>query len=255
MERVDKIKVGFVPISKFIFNQEETRRYKRLIQDKLDAWNIDYVSIDKVTKDGLIHRMEDIDPVVDCLKQQRIEAVFAPHCNFGTEGLVGLLGRKLDLPFLLWGPQDDPPLPDGSRTRDTLCGILASSKVLGKLGVPFTYIENCPVDDRAFEEGFEKFLRVAAMVHAQKNLRIGQIGPRVDFFYTTIVNESVLLEKYNVEIIPTDLAQIIAATKNRALADAAGYQDEAKALKQDFDLEGFTDDQQLYLLFLNRLGK
>ncbi len=77
------------------YHYEEAKKYKKLIQHKLDEWDVDYVSIDQVTKDGLIYRMQDIDPVISYLNSKNIEAVFAPHCNFGTEGLVGLLGRKL----------------------------------------------------------------------------------------------------------------------------------------------------------------
>ena len=189
---------------------------------------------------------------VPLYKHYNVDAVFCPHCNFGTEGLVGLLGRKLNMPFLLWGPQDDPPLENGARTRDTLCGMLASSKVLAKLQVPFTYIENCRVDDPAFRQGFDDFIRVAAVVRELKQVRIGQIGPRVDFFYTTIINESLLLEKFNVEIIPKDLSDIITSTKKRAEKDETKYKQETIQLKKDFITEGFHNDREIYILFALR---
>jgi L-fucose isomerase-like protein len=252
MATQSSVKVGLVPISKFIFDREAARRQKSLIEARLKSWGVDYVGIDGITDDGMIYKMQDIDPVVRHLKDSGVGAVFAPHCNFGTEGLVGLLGKKLGLPFLLWGPQDDPPRADGSRDRDTLCGLLASSKVLGKLGVPFTYIENCPVDDPAFERGFSRFLGAASVATALRTLRIGQIGPRVDFFFTTIVNESVLLERFGVEIVPRDLAGIVAATRGRVAKEERRYQEEARQLKRDFDLEGFRNDEQLYVLFALR---
>ena len=81
--------------------------------------------------------------------------VFLPHCNFGTESATGLIDKKLGVPVLLWGPRDEAPLADGTRLRDSLCGMFAASKVLGKIGVPFTYIENCRVDDEAFSQGMD----------------------------------------------------------------------------------------------------
>lgn len=246
------VKIGFIPISKFIFDREDTLKTKGEIEKTLKTWGVNYIGIDSLVKDGLIYEMSDIDPVVDFLKGQKIDAVFCPHCNFGTEGLVGLLGRKLGVPFLLWGPMDGPPLPNGARTRDTLCGLLASSKVLNKLEVPFTYIENCSIEDPAFEEGFHRFIRTAAVIKRASNLKIGQYGPRVDFFFTTIINESDLLNTFNVEIWPKDLALIITETKKRANHNKDKYGDEVKQMKRDFDLEGFSSDDQLVLLFALR---
>ena len=246
------IKVGFVPISKFIFDRNETMRIKSEIEAKLKAWGITFVGIESIVENGLIYEMKDIDPVVDFLEAEKIDAVFCPHCNFGTEGLVGLLGRRLDLPFLLWGPVDDPPLENGARTRDTLCGLMASSKVLNKLRVPFTYIENCPIDDPVFEKEFHQFIRVASVIKSCKKIRIGQIGPRVDFFFTTIINESTLLDRFDVEIWPKDLAQVVAETKKRAAVGGPHYKAQIQELKRDFDLEGFTDDAQLVILLALR---
>lgn len=249
---LNQIKIGFIPISKFIFDKTDTLNTKRHIEEKLKEWGITYIGIDHLVEDGLIYKMSDIDPVVDYLKQEKIDAVFCPHCNFGTEGLVGLLGRKLGVPFLLWGPMDGPPLPNGARTRDTLCGLLASSKVLNKLEVPFTYIENCPLEDPAFEDGFLRFLRTAAVIKAASKIKIGQIGPRVDFFFTTIINESNLLRKFNVEVWPRDLAQVMTATKERVKRDRGSYSDDLARLKEEFTLEGFSSDDQLLTLFALR---
>ena len=246
------VKVGFIPISKFIFNYEESLKYKQRIESKLREWKIDYVSIDKLVKDGMIHRMQDIEPVVEYLKGQKVDAVFCPHCNFGTEGLVGLIGRKMGVPFLLWGPQDDPPLANGARTRDTLCGLFASSKVLNKLEVPFNYIENCPVDDPCLQQGFRRFLRVASMVKSFRNIRIGKIGPRVNFFYTTIVNESDLFNRYGVEIVTRDLIDLASSAKKRAEKDRERYEKEAEEFKRGVDLEGFHNVREIAVLFALR---
>ena len=39
-------------------------------------------------------------------------ALFMPHCNFGSEEVVGKLGKAIGKPFLLWGPRDQAP-PSG----------------------------------------------------------------------------------------------------------------------------------------------
>jgi len=43
------------------------------------------------------------------------------------------------------------------RLRDTQCGLFATSNVLMKYGVPFSYIVNSRLDDPVFERGVKTF--------------------------------------------------------------------------------------------------
>src|SRR5690606_30503863 len=153
MEMKKSINLGVCPIGKFVFSHEDAVRQKKAIFKKLDEWNVNYCTIDTVLPDGMVRDQKHVEPVVSYFKQQNIDALFIPHCNFGTEGAAGMIGKLLGVPVLLWGPRDEAPLQDGSRLRDSLCGMFASSKVLYKLNVPFTYIENCGIDDAQFKDG------------------------------------------------------------------------------------------------------
>ena len=208
-------------------------RYKGVLQDQLTQWGIDYAGIDEAVEDGMVRDVAHVESVVRHLKHESVDAVFMPHCNFGTEHAAGLIGRELGVPVLLWGPRDGAPQPDGTRLRDTLCGLMASSKVLHKLKVPFTYIENCAPTDRVFETGLKDFVRAAAVVKKFRKMRIGQIGQRIDFFWTTICNESELLERFNIEIEPLDIADVLRATRARAVDHRVAYLDEIRALQAD----------------------
>ena len=231
--------LGLVPIGKFVFSHEDALRYKARIEELLKRMGVRYVGIDDVIPDGVIRDQSHVDPVVDHLKAEGIDAVFMPHVNFGTEGACGMIGKKLGVPVLLWGPRDEAPLPDGSRLRDTLCGLFASSKVLHKLGVPFTYIENCRMEDPELERGIGHFLRAASVVKGMRTLRIGQIGKRIDFFWTCIVNESELLERFGVEIVPIDMIEVIKETKSRAADQKRSYLEEIEQLKASTSFDGF----------------
>jgi L-fucose isomerase-like protein len=237
------VKLGLCPIGKFVFSHEDALRYKALIEQKLTAWGVDYVNIDGVLPDGIVRDQAHVGPVVEHFKRAGIDALFMPHCNFGTEGAVGMIGAKLGVPVLLWGPRDEAPLPDGRRLRDTLCGMFASSKVLHKLNVPFTYIENCRLDDPPFRAGVDMFLRAANVADAfRRGVRIGHIGQRIDFFWTTIINESELLERFKVEVLPIDMVEFVRRTKDRARKHRPAYQAELNALKQSAEIAGFNDD-------------
>ena len=231
--------LGLAPIGKFVFSHQDALVQKGRIEELLSRMGVRYVGLDDVLPDGMVRDQGHVDAVVAHLKAQGVDAVFMPHCNFGTEGACGMIGRKLDVPVLLWGPRDEAPQPDGTRLRDSLCGLFASSKVLYKLGVTFTYIENCRIDDPLLEAGIRDFLAAANVVKGMRSLRIGQVGKRIDFFWTCIVNESELLERFGVETVPIDLIAVIRDTKARAAADAAAYRDEIQRLQEHIRIEGF----------------
>lgn len=238
--------LGFCPIGKFVFSNEDAVKYKKLLQDKLKAWEVDFVDLEGVLSDGLVRDQSHVAAVVEHFRNSKIDCLFLPHCNFGTEGAVGMIAKKLNVPALLWGPRDEAPLPDGTRLRDSLCGLLASSKVLYKLNVPFTYIENCRVDEEVFKNEFDTFLRAVNIAKVLTGgFRIGHIGQRIDFFWSTIINENELLDKFHIEILPMDLFTFIEESKQRATKDSNLYKNEIKQIKKSHKLEGFESDQQL----------
>lgn len=247
------VKLGYCPIGKFVFSHDDALRYKALIEEKLKLWGVDYISLEGVLPDGIVRDQSHVAAVVAHFQHAGVDAVFMPHCNFGTEGAVGMIGRKLGVPVLLWGPRDEAPLPDGRRLRDTLCGMFASSKVLHKLNVPFTYIENCDIDNPAFAQGVDTFLRAVNVADALRNgVRIGHIGQRIDFFWTTIVNESELLERFKVEVLPFDMLEFVRRAKERAVKARPNYLHELTLLKQEAEIIGFDDDTPMINVLATR---
>lgn len=168
--------LGLVPMGKFVFSHEDALEQKGKIQDLLPRMGVRYVDIDDVVSDGMVRDQSHVEPVVREMQKQGVEALFMPHCNFGTEGACGMIARELEVPVLLWGPRDEAPLPDGTRSRDSLCGLFATSKVLDTLGVHFSYIENCTPENPRLEEGLNTFLGAASVVSAPDHVRIGMAG-------------------------------------------------------------------------------
>ena len=127
MSKKRSVLLGVCPIGKFVFSHEDAIRQKNAILERLDSWGIHYVTIDEVLPDdqGIVRDQAHVEPVVAYLQAKKIDALFIPHCNFGTEGAAGMIAKKLGVPVLLWGPRDEAPLPDGSRYRDSLCGMFA----------------------------------------------------------------------------------------------------------------------------------
>lgn len=238
--------LGLCPIGKFVFSHEDAMKQKRRLQQKLREWGVRFVDLEGVVPDGMIRDQKHAAPAVRHFRAKGVDALFVPHCNFGTEGAVGCIARDLAVPVLLWGPRDEAPLRDGTRLRDSLCGLLASSKVLVKLGVPFTYIENCRVDDAPLREGLDLFLRAANVASAfRKGMRIGHIGQRIDFFWCLVASESELLERFRVEVLPLDMVAFLDHVRQRAKASRRRYLEEARELKRKVTVVGFKDDDPL----------
>jgi L-fucose isomerase-like protein len=244
--------LGLCPIGKFVFSHEDALRFKAEIQQRLERWNIPFVDLESVLPDGIVRDQKHVALVVDHFRQKQIDALFIPHCNFGTEGAAAMIAKKCGVPTLLWGPRDEAPLADGSRLRDTMCGMLATSGVMNSLGVPFTYLENCRIDDPPFQQGVERFIRAARVVKTMKTMRIGQVGQRIDFFWSTIVNEAQLLDQFGVQVLPIDLVNLIRAVRQRLDAKRSDYQKELAAIRDIVAFNHFPNEDAILANFALR---
>ena len=184
---------------------------------------ISFVDIDDINEEGLLYDEKDRLKIVEKFKAEKIDGLFLPHCNFGTEYECARLAKDLNVPVLLWGPLDERPDEKGIRLRDTQCGLFATGKVLRRFRVPFTYMTNCRLDDPVFERGIKDFLAVCNVVKTFRNIRILQIGPRPYDFWSTMCNEGELLEKFNIQLAPIPMPELTEAVA------------EAKAEKTEVD--------------------
>jgi len=214
MRKRRRVKLGVAPTRRVILSVPEALRQKKLLEKQLRAWRVDFVNIDSINDEGLLVQRTDVPKVVDLFRREKVDALFIPHMNFGTEDAPARVARDLGKPTLLWGPRDDAPRPDGWRERDTQCGLFATSKVLRRLGVPFSYIVNSRPDSAVFERGLRTFLGAAAAAGALRGARIGQVSTRPTAFWTMMVNEGELLERWGVEVVPIALSEILNAAQS-----------------------------------------
>ena len=246
------VRLGLCPIGKFVFSHEEALVQKSRIIEVLRGAGVSFCDIDGVVPDGMVREQDHVAPVVRYLREQEIDALFLPHCNFGTEGAAGMIARDCQRPVLLWGPRDDAPQPDGTRLRDTLCGTLATSKVLYSLRVPFSYIHNCALEDVAFATGLDLFVRAVRVVKTLKSMRIGQVGERIDFFWSTVASELDLLQQFGVEVVPLDLADLLRDVGHGAGAKAQAYERELRGLEAILDVGVYPSRDLVYPNFAFR---
>ena len=207
------VKLGFAPTRRNIFSAPDAIKYRGLIRDKLTAMGVELIDIDDINPEGLLYDSADGQRILKKFQQENIDGLFIPHCNFGTEYECARLARELAVPVLLWGPLDERPDENGRRLRDSQCGLFATGKVLRRFRVPFTYLTNCRLDDPVFERGIRDFLAVCNTVKVFRHIRILQIAPRPFDFWSTMCNEGELLERFNVQLAPIPMPELLSAVK------------------------------------------
>lgn len=213
-----KIKLGFAPTRRSIFSAPDAVKFRGLTAERLNDLGVDFADITDINEEGLLYDDNDVEKIAAKFLAEGVDGLMLPHCNFGTEYVCARLAKKLNVPVLLWGPLDERPEPDGSRLRDTQCGLFATGKVLRRFQIPFTYLTNCRLSDPVFERGIRDFLAVCNVVKTFRNIRILQISTRPFDFWTTMCNEGELLEKFNVQLTPVPMTELV---------------EEVKAVKQD----------------------
>ena len=219
-----KVIIGFAPTRRSIFSAPDAVKYAGLTRDRLHELGVEFVDIDDISEDGLLHDDNDRIKIADKFKAAGVAGLFVPHTNFGTEYEVARLAKDLNVPVLLWGPRDERPDENGIRLRDSQCGLFATGKVLRRFQIPFTYLCNCRLTDPEFERGISTFLAVCNVVRTFRSIRILQLGPRPFDFWSTMCNEGELLEKFNIQLAPVPLPELTAEVK-KAIAEKTGDPD------------------------------
>jgi L-fucose isomerase-like protein len=243
--RKQKAKLGFAPTRRPnpVFSPEWARQQKKRIEAKLKEWEIDYIGLDWLNEEGMLSEGVDAYRVAKRFKAEGVDALFVPHCNFGSETAVGTLAREVDKPLLLWGPRDGTPPPEGRRLADTQCGLFATSKMLRRMNTPFTYIVNSAIDSALFERGVHLFMGVAGAVNNFLGARIGQIGSRPTLFSTVIINESQLVERWGIQVLPFTMMDVQHAIFAKEEEDSEMLAETVAELRAIADLSRMSEKQ------------
>ena len=101
------LKLGVVPTRRnltgeFFCNVDVAQANKKATEKKLTEMGIDFVNIDFLNEEGIIYSGLDAKKVADYMLEQKVDALFTPHCNFGTEDAIANLFfsglREIPLP-------------------------------------------------------------------------------------------------------------------------------------------------------------
>jgi len=234
------IKLGFAPTRRSIFSAPDAIKYRGLTAKRLTELGVEFVDITDINEEGLLYDDADRLKIAEKFRKEKIDGLFLPHCNFGTEYECARLAKDLNVPVLLWGPLDERPDENGVRLRDSQCGLFATGKVLRRFRVPFTYLTNCRLEDPVFERGVNDFLAVCNVVKTFRTIRILQISTRPNDFWSTMCNEGELLERFNVQLSPIPMPEL---TEMVETVKKSGETAEVLAFIRDHMEVGIKDEE------------
>ncbi|MCR5004780.1 MAG: sugar isomerase [Clostridiales bacterium] len=247
-----KFTLGVAPTRRDFFpapanaRQVKERMMVRLQEIFAGIEDLTVVDLEGINEEGMLYDYADVPKAEKKFKEAGVDAVFFPHCNFGQEEPVAMLAKKLGVPVLVWGPRDEyPPDPKVSPNRQTdiQCGLFATTKALMRYGIPYTYIENCWLEAPVLEQGIRDFIRTASAVKAFRNCRILQLSTRPRQFLSVKYNESELLEKFGIEIIPVESAEIVRTVKGVLENRPADVKALTEEWKRDYDIDNTSDER------------
>ncbi len=208
----------------------------------------EFTDLEWLNRLGILYKNSDCDKVCEYLTENKVDAIFIINCNFGNEEACGRIAKRLGLPVLLWGPQDTVFEESGMRYTDSQCGLFAVSKQLRRYHIPFSYIENCTVEDDIFKNGLNQFISVVTMIKNFRNLTVTQVGTRLTPFKSVMYNELELTEKFGINLNNFNMAQVeekfrrLFTEKNSELAKYS------EIIKKKYRFDGLDDEELKKLL-------
>jgi L-fucose isomerase-like protein len=246
MKNNKRLVVGVLPVKRSFLSldvavEEKEKLYEVINDVKSDA--VTLVDVDDVCERGVLFKMNEVDLAVEKFKKAEIDALFICHCDFGEEQALMKVAREFNVPILLWGNRDKYPNTFEKRGRDTQCGMFASTKVLTRNNITFSYIYNVDVQSDEFMNGYITFLRTANIVRSMKRLKIAQIGSRPQQFMSVIAGEGLMVEKFGIEVVPFSVPAILRNVEELAAAKGDQVRSEIKSFKDRMDCSQMTEDQ------------
>ena len=218
-----------------IENKDKALKY---IKENFTDEKTSFVDLEWLNEEGLLYKTTDCIKVKECFEKEKVDAIFIINCNFGNEEAAGTIAKMMNLPVLLWGPRDMQFGEDGMRYTDSQCGLFAISKQLQSYHIPFSYIENCKIEDEIFSKELKRFLSVATMIKNFRNMKITQVGTRLNPFKSVMSNELELIEKFGFNIqtvnmtVAEDKLERLYKEKNEQL------EKDAEEIKKKYDVAG-----------------
>lgn len=224
-----KIKAGFVPSIRF--RRGESLWCKKMRNDSLATFSkvagleivvpeaapegVEAPSAEGYTVDGMVCGLDEAETIAEYFIDERVDALILCPLDFGDERSASKIAEKLDVPVLLYATKE-PPVPEGpamARVSDSYCGNLSMASGLYRRKIPFHYAGIFFPEEEALLKEVKTFVAAASVVRGLKGARIGQVGVRPDTFETVGYDEAALIQKFDQNVIYSNLFDVVEVAK------------------------------------------
>lgn len=208
---MEKIKIGFVPSHRNVFNEEwAIKMRERTINtlSKIDFMEL-VVPTKEITNNGLISDENDAKKAIKLFSESNIDALLIGTMTFGEElPTISIAEVFKDKPILLFGTKEGPFTTDGLRNSDSFCGTLSISSGLYRRDIPFLFLGIVFPEEEKFLNNLLSFVKTCNAVKGFLNIKVGLIGPKPYPFETCTINEMNLINKFGIRVQPISLISL-----------------------------------------------
>jgi len=179
MKNIANVKAGIVAVSRNCFPIELSEQRRKKVVAACRRKQIPLIEIESI-----IESENDINRVMDEIKNKGVNALVLYLGNFGPEGPTSILAQKFEGPVMLCGAAEETQDNLFNGRGDAYCGMLSAVYNMGLRKVT-THIPEYPIGMPSELAGMiEEFIPVARVILGLKNLKIFSFGPRPHDFFT-----------------------------------------------------------------------
>ncbi|MGI6368906.1 MAG: L-fucose/L-arabinose isomerase family protein [Anaerolineae bacterium] len=230
-----KVKLGFVPSYRFRFSEWCSQLRDESLAVLRSIEGVEVVVPERAaegttpcpacgtTATGAVCGLDEGEGVAEYFASQKVDGVILCPLDFGDERSASKIAEKLQVPVLLYATKEPPAIegPGLARQSDSYCGNLSMASGLYRRNIPFRYAGIFFPNEPELRQEFETFAAAVAVVKALVGARIGQVGVRPVTFETVAYDEVAMIQKFQQNVIPLNMADIVAAAKSFADDDPA----------------------------------
>lgn len=225
-----KVKIGFVPSYRFFFSpwcakmRDESLAVLRgiegveVIVPEAAPEGVAPNPAMGTTRTGAVSGLDEGEGIGEYFRRQGVDGLILCPLDFGDERSASKIAEKLQVPVLLYATKEPPAVDNASlaRVSDSYCGNLSMASGLYRRDIPFHFAGIFfPTEDELLYE-FETFVAAVAVVKGLLGARIGQVGVRPGTFETVAYDEVAMIQKFDQNVIPVNLSDIVAQAKTYA---------------------------------------
>lgn len=244
-------RIGFVPASRTIFDQELAVKVRDSVVDAFGRAGLEAVAPGAdLTENGLVQTSGEAEKAARLFMDRGVEGVVIGALNFGNEipAALAAVGAGDGLPVMLFGVGEEGTLSCGASRRDAFCGLISIATALRHREVRFSFPARAvgyPEDD-GLVASLEEFGRVCRAVAGVRGAVYGQVGPRPADFETCAFDELSLLRKFGIRVVPIPLSTLFSRT---------AYAPEKRIREVFADMEAGADRSAVSDLDLARIAR